>query len=144
MIQSSSNLIELCENMKLTKRNRLKIIVKFFHPLGMLSPLTVGMKVMFQEVYQSKFDWDEPMSEALRERWRKWLSSLKEVRSVHLARCTYDGISEKDVSYELHGFGDASNQAYCAMVYLASYGLANVKVISLIFPINCLNAQLEI
>ena len=111
-------LIKLCENMKLTKRNLLKIIAKFFDPLGMLSPLTVGMKVMFQEVCQSKLDWDEPLSEAFQERWRKWLSSLKEARSVNLTRCIYDGIGEKVVSYELHGFGDASERAYGAMVYL--------------------------
>lgn len=111
-------LIELSENVELTKRNLLKIIAKFFDPLGVLSPLTVGMKVLFQEVCQSKLDWDEPLSEAFRERWRKWLISLKEVRSVHLPRCIYDGISEKVVSYELHGFGDASDRAYCAVVYL--------------------------
>lgn len=111
-------LIELSENMELTKRNLLKIIAKFFDPLGVLSPLTVAMKVLFQEVCQSKLDWDEPLSEAFQERWRKWLISLKEVRSVHLPRCIYDGISEKVVSYELHGFGDASDRAYCAVVYL--------------------------
>ena len=46
------------------------------------------------------------------------VGSLKEVRSVHMPRCIYEGISEKVVSYELYGFGDASDRAYCAMVYL--------------------------
>ena len=111
-------LIELSENLKLSKRNLLKIIAKFFDPLGMLSPLTIGMKVLFQEGCQSKLEWDERLPEAFQERWRKWVVSLKEVRSVHVPRCIYSGISEKVVSYELHGFGDASDRAYCAMVYL--------------------------
>ena len=38
-------LIELSENLQLTKRNLLKIVAKFFNPLGMLSPLTIGMRV---------------------------------------------------------------------------------------------------
>ena len=43
--------------------------------------------------------------------------SLKEVRYVHAPRCICSGISEV-VSYELDGFGDTSDRAYCAMVYL--------------------------
>ena len=46
-------LIELSENLELTKRNQFKIITKFFDPLGMLRPLTIGMKVLFQDVCQS-------------------------------------------------------------------------------------------
>ena len=87
-------------------------------PLGMLSPLTIGMKVLFQEVCQNKLEWDERVPEAFQERWRKWVVWLMEVRSVHVPSCIYSGISEKAVSYELHGFGDASVQAYCAMLYL--------------------------
>ena len=111
-------LIELSENLELTKRNLLKIIAKFFDPLGMLSPLTSGMKVLFQEVCQSNLEWDERLLETFQERWRKSVVSLKEVRSVQVPRCIYSGISAKVVSYELHGFGDASDRAYCAMVYL--------------------------
>ena len=37
---------------------------------------------------------------------------------MRVPRCIYSGISDKVVSYELHGFGDASDRAYCAMVYL--------------------------
>ena len=51
-------LIELSENLELTKRDLLKIIAKFFDPLGMLNPLTIGMKVLFQEVCQRKLEWD--------------------------------------------------------------------------------------
>ena len=111
-------LIELSENLELTKRNLLKITASFFDPLGMLSPLTIGMKVLFQEVFQTKLEWDERLPEAFQERWRTWVVSLKEVRSVHVPRCIYSELSEKVVSYELHGFGDASDRAYCAMVYL--------------------------
>ena len=118
IIYTFDALIELTANLELTKRYLLKIIAKFFDPLGMLSPLTIGMKGLFQEVCQSKLEWDERLPEAFQERWRKWVVSLKEVRSVHVPRCIYSGISEKVVSYELHGFGDAGDRAYCAMVYL--------------------------
>ena len=111
-------LMELSENLEFTKRNLLKIIAKFFNSLGMLSPMTIGMKVIFQEVCRSKLEWDERLPEAFQESWRKREVSLRKVRSVHMPRCIYSGINEKVVSYELHGFGDASDRAYCAIVYL--------------------------
>ena len=51
-------------------------------------------------------------------RWRKWLVSLKEVRSVHMTRFVYSMITENFVSYTLYGLGDTSDLAYCAIVYL--------------------------
>ena len=68
-------LIELSENLESTKRNLLKIIAKLVDPLCMLSLLTIGMKGSFQEVCQSKLEWDERLPEALQERWRKWVVS---------------------------------------------------------------------
>ena len=73
IIYNFDALIELSENLELTKRNLLKTIAKFFDPLGMLSPLTIGMKVLFQEVCQSKLELDERLPEAFQERWRKWV-----------------------------------------------------------------------
>lgn len=35
-----------------------------------------------------------------------------------IPRCLYDGIEEVVTSYTLHGFGDASEKAYCAVVYV--------------------------
>ena len=35
-----------------------------------------------------------------------------------IPRCLYDGVEEVVTSYTLHGFGDASEKAYCAVVYL--------------------------
>lgn len=66
------NLIELSESLDLTKRNLLKRIFKFFDPLGILSRLTTGMKVLFQEVCQNKVEWDEPLAEAFQKRWKNW------------------------------------------------------------------------
>ena len=42
-----------------TKRNVLSLLASLFYPLGIVSAVTVGMKVLFEEICDSKFDWDE-------------------------------------------------------------------------------------
>ena len=47
----------------------------------------------------------------------EWVNELKEEKFITLDRCVYDGTGEEVLSCELHGFGDASEKAYCAVVY---------------------------
>ena len=111
-------LVELSETLEGTKRNLHKITAKFFDPLGLLSPLTVGMKIQFQEACKLKLGWDKPLPEVIQSKWKKWVVALKEAQSITVPRCIYSGIEEEVVYFEVHGFGDASDRAYCAMVYL--------------------------
>ena len=41
-----------------TKRSILRISAKAFDPLGLLSPFTIGAKMLFQVLCKSKRDWD--------------------------------------------------------------------------------------
>ena len=67
---------------------------------------------------QEKFDWDAPLPEPARREWMRWLQDLQEVQRVLVPRCVYAGLEEEIVSCTIHGFGDASEKAYCAVVYL--------------------------
>ena len=40
------------------------------------------------------------------------------MQQVLVPRCVYAGLEEGVTSYVIHGFGDASEKAYCAVVYL--------------------------
>jgi len=48
----------------------------------------------------------------------RWLQDLQEVQRLLVPRCVYAGLEEEIVSCTIHGFGDASEKAYCAAVYL--------------------------
>ena len=65
-------LLRLSEDLEPTRRNLLKVTSSFFDPLGVLSPILVEM-ILFQSLYQDKFEWDAPLPESARKQWNRWL-----------------------------------------------------------------------
>ena len=51
--------INIDEDVKVTKRTILSIIAKLFDPLGLVSPVIVGLKILFQELCTLKLGWDD-------------------------------------------------------------------------------------
>jgi len=59
---------------------------------------------------------DAPLAEPVRRQWKAWLQDLREVQQIMIPRCLYDSVEEVVTSYTLHGFGNASEKAYCPVV----------------------------
>ena len=106
------------ENDVITKRTILSMLAKLFDPLGLVSPIIVSAKVLFQELCTRKLGWDEEIPLQQGERWKKLVSDLNSVGEITIPRCLYKGSSSKVKHCSLHGFADASKTAYCATVYL--------------------------
>ena len=49
----------------------------FFDPIGILQPLVINLKILFQKVCKEKFDWDEIISEELKEESKMMMNSFK-------------------------------------------------------------------
>ena len=96
----------------------MSLVGRFYDPLGLLSPVVIQFKVLFQEICEAKLDWDQPLTGKLLEKWQHMSSSLREWQSFLTPRCYLDGIGEQVISYSLCGFCDASLRAYGAVVYL--------------------------
>ena len=100
-----------------TKRNLLSVLASLFDPLGIISPLITYVKVLFQEVCKAKTDWDEEFTGETRRKWEVWCRDLIEVNEVVVPRCVYTSPTEEVLDCSLHGFGDASQKSYCAVIY---------------------------
>ena len=119
------------EKQPLTKRGLLKTVSSIFDPLGFLAPFTMKAKVILQNLWRGRFDWDELIDTHNAEEWLAWLEQLKHISAFKLNRC-YILSSDTLISRELHCFSDASELAFGAVCYMRSCYSSNQIVCSLI------------
>ena len=98
-----------------TKRSVVSLATRFYDPLGIVSPVTVQFKILFQELCEAKINWDDPLNGILLEKWKKLLSSLSGPELIVIPRCYFPSHPQ---SIKLIGFCDASQRAYAAVTYL--------------------------
>ena len=101
-----------------TKRIILRSLATIFDPVGLLSPIIVPPKVLFQELCSDRVGWDDPLPAEKVMKWNSWVRDLKSAKEVTIPRCYYEGMEGEILSCSLHGFGDASKIAYSAVIYL--------------------------
>ncbi|XP_065089502.1 uncharacterized protein LOC135710766 [Ochlerotatus camptorhynchus] len=101
-----------------TKRMMLSFVMKIYDPLGLVGSLIVQGKILIQEVWRAKVDWDQQIPEDIFKSWKLWLQALKELDNVRIPRCYFSGYDANCYdSLELHIFVDGSAQAYSAVAY---------------------------
>ena len=99
-----------------SKRIVLSVAAKFFDPLGLISPVILQLKLLFQELCKSNVEWDEQLNEQFCQTWRVIFSELKEAGVISIHRCYFQ--KTRSGLIELHAFSDASECAYGACVYI--------------------------
>ena len=102
-----------------TKRSALSTIARFYDPLGLLSPITVPLKQIYQVVCKMKVNWDAQRPQEIRNKWGELMQDIAANTLVDIDRCVLSDLLYNDIcKFELHGFSDASNIAYGAAIYL--------------------------
>ncbi|XP_018378092.1 PREDICTED: uncharacterized protein LOC108770856 [Trachymyrmex cornetzi] len=102
----------------LTKRSILSRVSLIFDPLGLMGPVTLFAKIIMQDLWRLKLDWDESVPLELNTKWRRFEGELKETCSLRIPRLVTTTVQHARL--ELHGFSDASESAYGECVYLRS------------------------
>lgn len=112
------NLRHMTEVHRPTKREVLRTVMSVFDPLGFLTHFVVHAKVLIQEIWRNKIDWDVKLPHALLEKWLLWINHLHKVENVHISRLYSSRMSPKPAnSIQLHIFVDAGGQAYATVAY---------------------------
>ena len=79
-IQVSLSHFEVDDSVAPTKRILLQNLAAIFDPIGLVSPVVVPAKVLLQELWVEKIDWDEPLPADKISRLKKWGQDLKKCK----------------------------------------------------------------
>lgn len=104
-------------SLHMTKRNLLSDINSIFDPIGLISPVLIKGKIFLQQLWVLKMGWDDPLTADLQLRWTSFYSSLQHLNQVVVPR---NVILNSSTKVELHGFSDASQEAFGACIYVRS------------------------
>ena len=98
-----------------TKRAILSNIAKIYDPLGFLAPVVLQMKIYMQELWKLGIDWDESVPQRLEDQWKSIVEQLPMLSHLSIPRYV---CFNKPYNYQIVGFSDASEKAYCAALFL--------------------------
>ncbi|XP_058817784.1 uncharacterized protein LOC131681093 [Topomyia yanbarensis] len=106
------------QGLKPTKRQVLRCVMSLFDPLGLLAAYLVHGKMLIQQIWRSRVDWDDQIDEPAFERWKKWTAFLPLVETIKIPRCYITGVASGFIrSVQLHTFVDASEEACSCVAY---------------------------
>ncbi|XP_065224372.1 uncharacterized protein LOC135848399 [Planococcus citri] len=118
-----------------TKRQLLSQIATIYDPLGLIGPVITIAKLLMQVVWtrtieNKQLNWDDTIPDDILDQWKTFANQLETLKTLRIPRYLFS--SNNPIIYELHGFADASSEAYGAVVYMRSIdnsGKVNVNVI---------------
>jgi len=100
---------------KCTKRTLLSDLHRVFDPLGLLCPVLLRGKMFLQQIWSMKIDWDTQLPPEVQRRWKSFILELQDLKCLSIPRKVKPLSDEPP---EIHGFCDASQQAYGACIYI--------------------------
>lgn len=108
------------ERLPPTMRNIYKVLASQYDPIGFLMPYTTRAKVLVQQLWDKKREWDDPLLPGeLLTAWQDWENELQYLDNIRLPRCYVSPAMDNAASKrEVHIFCDASQRAYGSVGYL--------------------------
>lgn len=95
---------------------------RVFDPIGFTCPVSLHTKLLLQELWEEKINWDKKINGKRREEFLHWINELPNLKRIEVLR----KLGKGDLT--LHAFGDASSSAYTAVVFARIEGENEVTV----------------
>ncbi|KAJ0184295.1 hypothetical protein K1T71_000718 [Dendrolimus kikuchii] len=102
---------------QLTKRKVLSHLMRVYDPLGLLGPIVIKGRILFQNNWRSNTDWDSELSPTETSKWLEWFNELLTVSTFKIPRWYSKAFDAEPLQRELHIFCDASESAYACVAY---------------------------
>ena len=98
----------------------LEVYIEKMKTDGTIVTKRLLVKALFHDLCMAKYDWDDELPVEKCKIWEELVRDSEAVKSVSVPRSIHSTYLNKNVKYSLHGFGDASTKAYCAVIFLIS------------------------
>ncbi|KAF8784366.1 hypothetical protein HNY73_010054 [Argiope bruennichi] len=79
----------------ISKRKLLSIVNSIYDPIGLTSPATLLPKLLLQEAWRNKLDWDEELTPDMQKRYQRWAKHLDLIERCRIPRKLFYGSFEK-------------------------------------------------
>ncbi|GFU50594.1 integrase catalytic domain-containing protein [Trichonephila clavipes] len=110
--------VKISDKVNFSKRDVLSEIARLYDPLGLIGPIVTKAKIFIQELWKIKLDWSEQLPPDAMEEWMNFYQKLAKVNNFKIPRCI---LFPATIRIEIHGFSDASERAYAAVVYIKCF-----------------------
>lgn len=107
--------VSLADTQVTSKRILLSEVSKLFDPLGWIAPVIIPVKILLQTLWLAGLTWDEPLPPAILTEWNEFRHHLPKIEQIRIPRWIR---TVRSTNIELHGFCDASEKAYAAVIYV--------------------------
>ena len=104
------------KNLVLTRRSCLAATMQIYDPLGIVSPLSISLKIASKDVTNLNQSWDERIPEQLQELWQQLLHKLLSCPDIIIPRRVRP--EDTEARPELICMYDGSESAYAAVIYI--------------------------
>lgn len=112
-----------------TKRSLLSEVSKLFDPLGWIAPSIISMKILLQQLWLAGLSWDDPLPTAIQLQWNNFRNQLHIIETININRWMN---TTHQSTLQLHGFCDASEKAYAAVIYIRVQTAPNEWAVQLV------------
>ena len=86
-----TDLVKLASELPATKRNIFKVTAMFYDPLGLISPIVLQSKLIYQSLCKEKLTWDTIVPEPFKKQWDTFIDKLRYTEKVIIPRSLLKG-----------------------------------------------------
>lgn len=117
-----------------TKRELFAEISTLYDPLGLITPIVIKARILMQSIWNlkingKKLDWDDVLPREIVKKWMKIKGEFGCIEELKIPRWID---TSKNSKVEIHGFCDASELAYAAVVYVRHMNESGKNIIKLL------------
>ena len=99
----------------LTKRMVLQQVMGIYDPMGLISPFTIKAKMYLRETWILKLDWDDPLPQDMKRKWKQFFQDMFLLENLKFPRCLKPKNAVGDPWLII--LSDGSDQAYGCAAY---------------------------